>query len=349
MKKKNKKKIWLIISSIVIVAIIAIGVCAKFYYHYTVSNFTSRDGKSHTYYIYPNTSVAQLLKKIEKDYQINSETAWRIHCHHLQFEKIKPGHYELPAKISNRALILRFQQGQETPIKLSFNQSLRKNEQVAAHMGNKLLLDSAEVASRMNDPVYMEKYGLNKATALCLFIPNTYEVYWGMSVDQLFERMHKEYERFWNSERLGKASKLGLNPVEVATLASIVASESNNTAEQPLIASLYINRIKKGMLLQADPTVVYANDDFTIRRVLKKHLEKDSPYNTYKYKGLPPGPIRLTNTTVLDAVLNAPSSDYLYMCANPDFSGTHVFTSTYSKHLEVARQYQRELNKRKIK
>ena len=150
-------------------------------------------------------------------------------------------------------------------------------------------------------------------------------------------------------ERLAKAKAQGLTPVEVTTLASIVASETNKTAEHPLIASLYLNRLRKGIAMQACPTVIYAVGDFSLRRVLKRHLAIDSPYNTYKYRGLPPGPIRLARPEVIDAVLNAPKTDYLYMCANPDFSGTHIFSSSYSKHSAVAREYQRELNKRKLK
>ena len=216
-------------------------------------------------------------------------------------------------------------------------------------MGNKLMLDSLEVKNRLDDKDYLAHFGLTPETAVCLFIPNTYEVYWTLSADQLFARMYKEYQRFWNEERLAKAKKLGLTPTEVATLASIVASETNRKEEHPTIASLYLNRLRKGIALQACPTVIFAVGDFKMRRVLKRHLKIDSPYNTYTQRGLPPGPIRLARPDVIDAVLNAPKTDYLYMCANPDFSGTHVFSSSYSKHSSVARQYQRELNKRRVK
>jgi UPF0755 protein len=241
------------------------------------------------------------------------------------------------------------QNGKETPINISFNHSLRTREQLAAHLGEKLLIDSTEIKSKLDDATYLAKFDLTPETAVCLFIPNTYEVYWGMSVDQLFERMHTEYKQFWNEERLNKAKKIGLSPTEVATLASIIACETNNTSEHPTIASLYMNRIRKGMPLQACPTVIFAVGDFSMRRVLNKHLEIDSPYNTYKYKGLPPGPIRLARPDIMEAVLNAPKTEYLFMCANPDFSGTHIFSTTYAKHKSVAKQYQRELDRRKIK
>ena len=177
----------------------------------------------------------------------------------------------------------------------------------------------------------MAKFGLNPETAVCMFIPNTYEVYWTTDADKLFARMFREYNTFWNEKRIKKAQKLGLTPVEVTTIASIIASETNKKEEYPTIASIYINRLKKGIALQACPTVIFATGDFTLRRVLKRHLEIDSPYNTYKYAGLPPGPIRLARPDIIDAVLNAPNTNYLFMCANPDFSGTHIFSSKSTK------------------
>lgn len=345
MKKKTK----IIISLIVVLLLVILGFCIKQYYHYTTSNFVSHDGEAHAYYVHPNMPSDSLITEIEEDYDMLSEVAWCLHCRYLNFKQAKPGHYRFAQRISNRDLIRRLQYGEETPIKLSFTQSIRTREQLAGYMGEKLMLDSAEVIMRLNDKDYMAHFGLKPETAVCLFIPNTYEVYWTMSADQLFARMHKEYQRFWNEERQAKATKLGLTPVEVATIASIIASETNKKEEYPTIASIYINRLNKGIALQACPTVIFAIGDFSIRRVLKRHLQIDSPYNTYKNRGLPPGPIRLARPDIIDAVLNAPKTDYLYMCANPDFSGTHVFSSTYAKHSAVARQYQRALNQRNVK
>jgi UPF0755 protein len=272
-----------------------------------------------------------------------------LHCRYLKYSQPKPGHYRFAATISNRELIRRVQLGEETPIRLSFTHSIRTREQLAGHLSKRLLIDSVQVIQRLNDKDYMAHFGLTPETAVCLFIPNTYEVYWTTDADQLFARMYKEYQRFWNDERQAKAQALGLSPIEVATIASIIASETNKKEEYPTIASIYINRLKKGIALQACPTVIFAVGDFSLRRVLKRHLAIDSPYNTYKYRGLPPGPIRLARPDVIDAVLNAPKTDYLYMCANPDFSGTHVFSSSYAKHSAIAREYQRALNKRKVK
>lgn len=342
----KRKKILII--SIVALLVVACGFIQQ-YYRLEVCNFISRDGETHGYYVFPNASADSLYALMCVDYEVQSEAAWRLHSKHLLYQSPKTGYYRFPVEIGNKHLIRRLQLGEETPIRLSFTQSIRTPQQLASAMGQKLLLDSAEVIQRLTDKTYLAQYGVTPETAVCLFIPNTYEVYWTMTVDQLFARMYKEYQRFWNEERLVKAKAIGLTPTEVATLASIVASETNKTAEHPLIASLYLNRLNKGIALQACPTVIYAVGNFKMRRVLKRHLAIDSPYNTYKNRGLPPGPIRLARPDVIDAVLNAPKTDYLYMCANPDFSGTHVFSSNYAKHSAVARQYQRELNQRKVK
>jgi UPF0755 protein len=346
----NMKKKTIIIVSVLVFIVLAAGCfLAKQYYHITKSNFTSIDEESHAFYVMPETSIETILDSVMVYYEMKSKIAWKLTCELKEFNQVKPGHYKFPAKFSAREIVNRLQYGKETPINLSFTQSIRTREQLAAQMGKKLLLDSADVKTRLDNAEYMAKFGLTPETAVCMFIPNTYEVYWTMSADQLFERMHKEYNRFWNEERIAKAKKLGFTPTEVVTIGSIIASETNKSFEYPTIASIYINRVRKGIPLQACPTVIFAVGDFTMRRVLNRHLAIDSPYNTYMYKGLPPGPIRVVRPDILDAVLNAPETDYLFMCANPDFSGTHIFSSTYSKHQAIARRYQQELNKRQIK
>ena len=344
-----KKSTWIILSLVAAIFLAVMGFCIKQYYHFTVANFLSFDHEAHAYKVYPDMTTDSLMSEMLGDYEMLSQLAWCMHSRYMHFTHVKPGYYRFGNKIANRDLIRRLQYGEESPIKLSFTHALRTPEQVAGHMGQRLMLDSAEVIQRLQDKEYLSHFGLTPETAVCLFIPNTYEVYWTMTADQLFARMYKEYQRFWNEDRLAKAEKLGLTPVEVATLASIVASETNRKEEHSTIASLYLNRLRKGIALQACPTVIFATGDFTLRRVLKRHLDIESPYNTYKHRGLPPGPIRLARPDVIDAVLNAPKTDYLYMCANPDFSGTHVFSSSYTKHSAVAREYQRALNQRKVK
>jgi len=345
MKKKQRKGSMAALV-LVVVAAVVVGVGAA---RAWLCNATSYDGESHAYYVYPETPLDSIVAQIEADYRIQSKWNIRMMARYMELNTPKPGYYRLAPRFSTRYLVNHLKHGWQTPIKLSFTNQIRTRQQLAGRMGKALLLDSAQVMARLDDEVYLRQFGLEVPTAVCLFIPNTYEVYWTISTDDLFQRMYAEYQRFWNEERLQKARDKGLTPVQVATLASIVESETNKKEEHPIIASLYLNRLSKGMPLQACPTAIYASGDFTTHRVTTKLLKTDSPYNTYKYKGLPPGPIRLSTGSGMDAVLNAPKTNYLYMCANPDWSGTHVFSSTFSEHSRVGAAYRRELNKRGIR
>ena len=325
------------------------GVIAEQWYRMEVCNYESRDGESHGYYVYPDMDADSLLVLMQADYEIHSMRDWRWHKKHLLYTAPQPGYYRFPAKIGDKHLIRRVQQGIETPVRITWTNQVRTREQLAGRLAEQLLLDSAKLVSRLDSSAYMERYGLNKETAVCMFLPNTYEVYWTYDTDQLFARMRKEYDAFWTREREHKADSLGLSREEVITLASIVESETNRRSEYGQIAALYLNRLRKGMLLQACPTVIYASGNFKTRRVLKRHLAIDSPYNTYKNTGLPPGPIRCAQGTTIDAVLNAPPTKILYMCANPDFSGTQASSLSFSQHAAVARAYQQALNERGVK
>lgn len=314
------------------------------------SNFYSRDGETHGYCIWPDTPIDSIEAMLLLDYNLRDRSAFRRHIRWIMKDSVaRPGYYRLDATFGDKRLLDRLRLGQQSEYRLALSHTMRTPEQVAARLGKTLMLDSLDIISRLQDETYLMQFGLTPETATCLFLPDTYYVYWTMTPDEFFERMAKEYNRFWNDLRRQKAAALGFSPVEIHTLASIVNSETFRAAEWPAIASLYLNRLEKGMLLQADPTVVYANRCFGARRVLRTHLAIDSPYNTYKYRGLPPGPIRCALPACIDSVLAAPKTKYLYMCANPDFSGTHVFTTTYTQHLNVARQYQRELNRRHIR
>ena len=211
------------------------------------------------------------------------------------------------------------------------------------------MMDSAVVAQHFADSTFCRQYGYDTATIACLFIPNTYEVYWNTSLEDFMKRMQKENTTFWNEERLHRAEAAGLTPNEVVTLASIVDEETANNAEKPMVAGMYINRLRTGMPLQADPTVKFALRDFSLRRIYHNHLNVESPYNTYRNIGLPPGPIRIPSIVGIDAVLNHVKHDYLYMCAKEDFSGTHNFARTYREHLANAAKYSKALNQRGIK
>lgn len=345
----RKKKIWISVGAIMLlIAITGALFTWEQYYRMNVCNFSSYDEESHGYYVFPGASIDSVLEIVLQDYKIAAKTDFKWHKKRLLFNSVKPGYYRFPAKMGNREFMTKLQLGQQTPIRLTFNNQIRTREQLAGRLAKQLLLDSVSIIERLDSTGYMQQYGLNRETAVCMFLPDTYEIYWTTTPDKLFDRMYKEYQRFWNVGRLHKADSLGLKPTEVATLASIVESETHRQAEFPTIASLYLNRLRLGMPLQACPTVIFAVGDFKMRRVLKRHLRIESPYNTYINRGLPPGPIRCARGSTIDSVLCAPKTDYLFMCANPDWSGTHLFSSSYGKHAAAAKEYQKELNARQI-
>ena len=261
---------------------------------------------------------------------------------------VRTGRYVIEPGNTALNVFRQLRNGQQSPVKLTVPE-VRTVDRLAGRLSAKLMLDSTTIVHALTDPTFCQKLGYDTATIFCLFVPNTYEVYWNVSLDALMQRMKKEHDAFWNEERRRKAEAQGLTPNEVVTLASIIDEETANNAEKPVIAGMYLNRLKKGMLLQADPTVKYALGDFTLKRILNRHLEVDSPYNTYKYAGLMPGPIRLPSVQAIEAVLNPDLNDYLYMCAKEDFSGTHNFACTLAEHNQNARRYQQALNQRGIR
>lgn len=320
-------------------AVVAASLAMKHYYRLEISNFRSFDGHDHSYNIYPGTSIEDVLDMMEADYNIGSHSDFLLHSRMMHFNFPEPGHYTFDSKLGNRELIECLKIGRQTPVKITWNNSIFTREQLAGKVTSNLMMDSVTLLKYLEDESFLAIYGLNKETSRCLFIPNTYEVYWTITPEQLFTRMQTEYNTFWNADRRAKADKIGLTPIEVSIVASIIEGESRNKNELPIIASLYLNRVHKNMPLQACPTIKYAVGDFSLRRILYRHLEVDSPYNTYKHRGLPPGPIRCAAPQSMDFVLNAPKTDYLYMCANPDLSGTHIFSSTFSNHANAAAQY----------
>jgi UPF0755 protein len=250
--------------------------------------------------------------------------------------------------MSNNELINLLRAGMQEPVKVTFN-TVRTKEQLAGKVAKNIEADSLSIITLLNDADFCAKYGFDRYKIITLFLPNTYEFYWNTSAEDFVERMAKEYKNFWNEERKQKAKKIGLTQSEVATLASIVqAEQSIHRSEWPMVAGLYMNRINKGMMLQSDPTLIFAIGDFTINRVLNKDKEIESPYNTYKHIGLPPGPILLPETKAIDAVLNFEKHEFVYMCAKEDLSGYHNFSKTLSQHNIYAQRYREALNKRGI-
>ena len=263
-------------------------------------------------------------------------------------ENMKSGRYAIEPGMNNNTLLNILRRGQQAPIRLTFN-NIRLVGDLTERLTSQLMIENDDLLELFADDAFCESMGFNATTIKTMFIPNTYEVYWNIPADKLIERMKREYSIFWNDERRKKAESIRLSPVEVSILASIVEEETASPDEYSIVAGLYINRLYKGMPLQADPTVKYAVGDFSLKRILFVHLEIDSPYNTYLYGGLPPGPIRIPSPRCIDAVLNHAKHNYLYMCAKEDFSGRHNFAVTLAEHSRNAAKYHAELNRRRIR
>jgi UPF0755 protein len=307
--------------------------------------------KSSDYIHIPTGSTVHDVANIlfEEGFIINKSTFEWVAERKNYKSHVYPGRYKINNLMSNNKLIDLLRSGEQEPLNVTFN-NIRTKDQLVSRVSKLLEADSTEFGSLLNDKEYLSaKFGMSTTNIITMFIPNTYQFYWNTSAEQFMDRMAKEYKAYWNDGRKAKAKSIGLSQTEVAVLASIVqAEQSKHHDEKPVIAGLYINRLKKNMLLQSDPTLVFAHGDFTINRVLNVHKEIDSPYNTYKYTGLPPGPINLPEITSLDAVLNYQKHDYIFMCAKDDFSGYHCFSKNYDQHLNYARKYQAALNKRNI-
>ena len=294
-----------------------------------------------------NTDFNELIKKLEEDTLINDILSFSFLSKIMEYqENIKIGAYKVKMNMSNYEMITMLRSGNQTPIKLTFSYA-RKIEDLAEKITTKLKMSKDDLLNYLNENINNYS-GFKKADIISIFLPDTYEVYWNISPEKLTNKMYSEYKKFWNEERLSKLDKINLNQKEAIVLASIVASESRMLDEADRIAGLYINRLNRNMRLQADPTLIFAANDFTIRRVLNKHKKIKSPYNTYIHRGLPPGPIRLASKKYIDAVLNYEKHNYIYMCAKEDFSGYHAFATNLSDHNRNAKKFQIALNMRKI-
>ena len=300
-------------------------------------------------YIDEDDNLDSICIKMERDLGAQSLTGLKLLANFTSYkEHIHTGAYRFGQDDHTLKIFRDLRAGQQTPVKMVVP-SVRTIGQLIARVAPQIMADSASIHQLLTDSAFIDSLGFNQQTLPALFIPNTYEVYWNMNERTFIRRMHREYEVFWNSQRKQKAKSLKLDPVEVSILASIVEEETANNAEKPRVAGLYWNRLQRGIPLQADPTIKFSLQDFGLRRILFKHLEVESPYNTYKHVGLPPGPIRIPSLVGLNSVLNREEHKYIYMCAKEDFSGTHNFAKSLSQHNANARRYQQALNKRKIK
>lgn len=320
--------------------------CAGYYFFLT--EFSAREDTTYVYVDNDDTfdSICSKLQPIASTSGMTGFTVLARHTGYTGHPRV--GRYAIEPNASTLSVLRRMKNGQQTPIQLVIPESRTMNR-LAAQLSHKLMLDSAEIAQALNDSAYCATLGYDTATIACLFVPNTYEVYWTVSLDHLMERMQKEHDAFWNDDRRQKAGSISLSENEVCTLASIIDEETSNQQEKPMIAGMYLNRLRQHMPLQADPTVKFAMKRFDLRRIYRNMLDYPSPWNTYRNAGLPPGPIKIASIQGIDAVLNHVEHDYLYMCANEDFSGTHRFAATYKEHQENAARYAKALNERGIK
>lgn len=340
MQKKSFQKlfIYLIISGLAIFI--------YFIYVFFVPNIKSEEGQNSYLYIYDNSSFHVVKDSLEQHLVVPS--TFNLAARLMKYgKKIRPGRYELKNGMNNFTLIRKLRNGSQSPVRLTFN-NIRTKEQLARRLSKQLMADSASIVQLLSDSIFLSQYGFNTYNSVSIFIPDTYEIFWDSDASEIFERMLKEYKKFWTTERKTKAAQIPLTLTEVSTLASIVEEESNLSKERPVIAGLYINRLRKNMPLQADPTLKFAYGDFSLRRVGGELLRTNSPYNTYKNTGLPPGPIRITTANAIDAVLNYKNHDYIFMCAKETLNGEHNFAVSWAEHQQNARRYQQALNARNI-
>ena len=343
---KKKSKSFLIPAILIAIVLISCFFGYKWYKNYKAPNVTA---EVEYLYIPTGSSFEDLMQNLEEHPILLDIESFKWVAKKKNYpQNIKAGKYALKEGMSNTDLLRILAAGIQEPVKLRF-QNLRLRSDFARHIATQLEPDSLSIINLLSNDSLAQHYGFNLDEFYSMFIPNTYELWWNTSAENFFKRMHTEYEKFWNEDRLKKAEKINLTPKEVSSLAAIVKGEAMHNEEMPKIAGLYLNRLKRGILLQADPTVIFATQDFSIRRVLNKHLATISPYNTYRNAGLPPGPITMPSIASIDAVLNAQSHDYIYMCAKDDFSGYHNFAVTMSEHLINARKFQKALDERNIK
>lgn len=347
--KKQLRKRYLIPAGICVLILLGL---TYFYF------FTSFTGKTDTQYVFvdQDDNYDSLMHKLEP---ISNDHGFQAFCilsrHSKLVDHVRTGRYAIKPSMGAYKVFRHFRNGMQEPLNVVIP-SVRTMQDMAGALGKKLMIDSADIEKALTDEAVCEKYGFDTATIAAMFIPNTYDMYWDTSIDKLLKRMKKENDKFWDDSRKSKAEGLKLSPVQVSTLASIIDEETANNGEKPMIAGMYYNRLMlrdakypDGMPLQADPTIKFALKDFALKRIYNNLLHVRSPYNTYINPGLPPGPIRVPSIAGIDAVLNMVHHNYLYMCANADFSGTHVFATTYQEHMANARRYAAALNQRGIK
>ena len=341
--KHNKKlfRIFILISALLMA--MAAFVAGRYYNDNRRANFSD----DYVLYVYPDMSVQAVKDSLAAGAGvIRPRSIDRVFAKLDVDQKMKPGRYVISPGYSSIYVARMLVFGWQTPQNLTLSGTIRTKGVLAKKIAMQMMVDSASVYAALNDDAFLSRYGFTSEDVFGLVLPDTYQMYWTSSVEDIFDRFKKEYDAFWTSERIAKAEAQKLTRKQVSTVASIVSGETLKDFEYSKIAGVYLNRYRKGMKLQADPTVCFCFD-YTLDRVLKKHLTVDSPYNTYKYAGLPPAPINVPPKACIDAVLNPDKHGYIYFCASPDFDGTHRFAVSYSEHMKNARAFQRELTARR--
>ena len=314
---------------------------------YWADNKSSCFSKGYTLYVYPGTKVDTVIDSLCSGAgALRRGSLVRTAKEEHLSQTLKPGRYDVDPSYTAIYVARMLSRGWQTPQNLTLSGTLRKKDRIAQIIGRQMMADSSQIAEALEDTLFLGKYGFTPENVFGLILPDTYQMYWTDSVEKIFDRFKKEYDLFWTEERVSAAKLQGLTPMEVSVMASIVSGETLKAFEYPKIAGVYLNRLHRGMLLQADPTVAFCHG-YTLDRIYKKHLKIDSPYNTYKYKGLPPAPINVPPKACIEAVLHPDTHGYLYFCASPAFDGTHRFAASYSVHLQNAREFHRALTERR--
>lgn len=340
----KKKKLTVIAVSAA--AVLVAGVCLWVGLRYLTDNRMPNFSKEYVLYVYPDMSAETALDSIAAGAGvIRPGSMDRCAGKEDLGGRICPGRYEIDPSMTSIYVVRMLCNGWQSPQKLTLSGTIRSKGKLASVIDRQMMVDSVTVDSLLKSNEFLQQFGFDSTNVFALFLPDTYYMYWTATPDEIFSRFRKEYDAFWTEDRLAKADSLGLNQMEVSILASIVSGETLKSFEYPAIAAVYLNRLRIGMKLQADPTVAYCFD-YKLNRILRVHTRVDSPYNTYRYAGLPPAPINVPPKACIDAVLNPDRHDYLYFCASPDFNGTHRFASTYREHLVNARAFQRALTAR---
>ena len=331
----------IIVISLIVAAAAGLFFAGRYYNDNKRANFTGTS----VLYVYPDMSQEQILDSL-KSSVIRPRSLARAFAKMEVADRVKPGRYVVEPSFTSIYVARMIVFGWQTPQKMTLSGTIRKKDVLARKIASQMMVDSASVVQALDSAEFLAGYGFTPENVFAMILPDTYQMYWTASVKDIFDRFKKEYDRFWTPERLEKAKARKLTPMQVSVLASIVSGETLKSFEYPVIAGVYLNRYYKGMKLQADPTVAFCHD-YALDRILKKHLAVDSPYNTYKYAGLPPAPINVPPKACIDAVLNPENHKYIYFCASPEFDGTHRFAVSYNDHLKNARAFQRALTARK--